>query len=239
MEPPATGWVFDPTRRCGEDLVAVGGDLQPGTLLEAYRTGVFPMGIGPHGHPPLAWWSPDPRGVLLPGGLKVSRSLRKSLRRFEFSVDADFKAVVAGCADPSRDGRWITATLMDAYLELHRLGWAHSVEVWAGADLVGGLYGVSISGLFAGESMFHRVTDASKVALVALNDILFIDHDPRRIIDVQWNTSHLASLGVTEVPQADYLRRLRAAVEAPQPAWPTAGQRDALRNTRTSQQSER
>lgn len=239
IEPPATGWAFDPCRYWGEDIVAVGGDLLPGTLLAAYRSGVFPMGIGPRGHPPLAWWSPDPRGVLLPGALKVSRSLRRSLRRFTFSMDSDFDGVLAGCADPSRDGRWITPAIAQAYLELHRLGWAHSLEVWAGDSLAGGLYGVSIGGLFAGESMFHRVPDASKVALVALNSVLFADRDPRRVLDVQWNTSHLASLGAREVPQADYLRRLRAALEAPSPSWPTPGERTTVAHSRTSAAPER
>lgn len=239
VEPPATRWVFDPCRYWGEDVVAVGGDLQPGTLLTAYRSGVFPMGIGSQGHPPLAWWSPDPRGVLLPGALKVSRSLRRTLRRFTVSVDGDFSGVLNGCADPRRDGRWITPAIAEAYLELHRLGWAHSLEVWDADDLVGGLYGVSIGGLFAGESMFHRVSDASKVALVALTSVLFADRDPRRVLDVQWNTPHLASLGVREVPQADYLRRLRAALEAPSPPWPRPGERTTVRDTRVSAASER
>lgn len=227
-EPAPSRYEFDPTRTWGEDVVGVGADLEPGTLLAAYRSGVFPMGIGPGGRGPLAWWSPDPRGVLLPGGLKVSKSLRRSLRRFTVSVDRDFSGVVAGCADPSRDGRWITGPVARAYRELHEAGWAHSIEVWSGEELVGGLYGVSIGGLFAGESMFHRSTDASKVALVALVDVVFADHDPRRLIDTQWSTPHLASLGVVDVPQSDYLRRLAGALEAPLPvalvdAWASGG----------------
>jgi leucyl/phenylalanyl-tRNA--protein transferase len=166
----------------------------------------------------MGWWSPDPRGVLLPDDLRVSRSLRRSCGRLRVSVDTAFPAVVAGCADPDREGRWITRAITRAYSELHRLGWAHSVEVWSGDDLVGGLYGIAIGGLFAGESMFHRVTDASKVALVALRDLVAADEDPRRIIDVQWVTPHLASLGVREVPRAAYLGMLQEALAAPLPA---------------------
>ena len=148
----------------GEDLVAVGADLEPGTILAAYRAGLFPMGLGPGGTAPLGWWSPDPRGVLLPGELHVSRSLRRSLRSFEITVDRAFDEVVAGCADPSRDGAWITPEIHAAYRALHRLGWVHSVEVWRAGELVGGLYGVAVGRLFAAESKFHRATDASKAA---------------------------------------------------------------------------
>ncbi|HEX9762929.1 MAG TPA: leucyl/phenylalanyl-tRNA--protein transferase, partial [Acidimicrobiia bacterium] len=148
------------------DVVAVGADLAPGTLLQAYRKGMFPMNL-PDGH--LGWWSPVERAILPLGGLKVSRSLKKSVRRFTVTVDEDFEAVVAGCADPEREGAWITPEFVEAYVELNRLGWAHSIEVWdADGDLAGGLYGLAIGGLFAGESMFHRVRDASKVALFHL-----------------------------------------------------------------------
>jgi len=222
VEPPPSRFVFDARRTWGEDMVAVGADLEPGTLLAAYRAGVFPMGVGPHGAGPLVWWSPDPRGVLLPGGLKVSRSLTRSMRRFDITVDRDFDGVVAGCADPSREGRWITPTIAGAYRRLHDLGWAHSIEVWNEGELAGGLYGIAIGGLFAGESMFHRVTDASKAALVGLVEHVFADRDPRRIIDTQWSTRHLASLGVVDIPQADYLRRLDRALEAPLPGGLTA-----------------
>ncbi len=207
----------------GEDVVAVGADLAPGTLLAAYRAGLFPMGLGRRGRRPLGWWSPDPRGVLEPGALRVSRSLRRSLSRFEVRVDTAFADVVAACADPSRPGRWITRDVAAAYTELHRLGWARSVEVWRDDRLVGGLYGVAVGGLFAGESMFHRDTDASKAALVALVRWVRQDGDPRRVVDVQWDTPHLASLGVAEWPRPAYLARLRLALTAPALPSPAGG----------------
>jgi leucyl/phenylalanyl-tRNA---protein transferase len=201
----------------GEDLVGVGADLEPGTVLEAYTRGLFPMGLGPEGGEPLGWWSPDPRGILRPGDLHVSRSLRRHLGDFEIRVDTDFAGVVAGCADPSRSGRWITPAVNAAYSRLHDLGWAHSIEVLRGGELVGGLYGLAVGGLFAGESMFHRVTDASKAAVVAMHDLVTADGDPRRLVDVQWRTPHLASLGVSEVSREDYLRLLAVALAAPLP----------------------
>ncbi|HVN11281.1 MAG TPA: leucyl/phenylalanyl-tRNA--protein transferase [Kineosporiaceae bacterium] len=218
VEPPPSAYVFDPRRAGpGEDLVAVGADLRAGTLLAAYRAGLFPMGLGRAGARPLGWWSPDPRGVLPLDALRVSRSLRRSLRRFEVRVDAAFDEVVVACADPARPGRWITREIAAAYAELHRLGWAHSVECWRDGELLGGLYGVVIGGLFAGESMFHRETDASKVALVGLVEILRADGDPRRLLDVQWRTDHLAGLGVVEVSRREYLARLRVALGCPAP----------------------
>jgi leucyl/phenylalanyl-tRNA--protein transferase len=223
VEPPPSAYRFDPlVAPAGEDLVAVGGDLRPGTVLAAYRAGLFPMGVGPRGTEPLGWWSPDPRGVLPLARLRVTRSLRRATRRFEVRVDTAFEAVVEGCADPGRQGRWITPEVAAAYLELHRLGWAHSVECWREDRLVGGLYGLAVGGLFAGESMFHRETDASKVALVALVALLARDGDERRLLDVQWRTEHLASLGVTEIARPEYLRRLAVALRCPPAvfAWP-------------------
>jgi leucyl/phenylalanyl-tRNA--protein transferase len=218
VEPPATSWRLTLERAtAGEDLVGVGADLAPGTLLSAYRNGLFPMGVGADGRPPLGWWSPDPRGVLLPGEIRVSRSLRRACRTFETRVDTAFERVVAACADPGRDGRWITPSIARAYAELHRLGWAHSVEMWRDGELVGGLYGLAIGGLFAGESMFHHANDASKAALVALTGIVFADGDSRRLVDVQWATPHLESLGIREVPRADYCRRLDEALALPLP----------------------
>ncbi len=223
VEPPPSAYRFDPLAApAGEDLVAVGGDLQPGTLLAAYRAGLFPMGVGRHGGVPMGWWSPDPRGVLPLDGLRVSRSLRRAVRRFEVTVDTAFDDVLAACGDPGREGRWITADIAQAYGELHRLGWAHSVECWREGRLAGGLYGLAVGGLFAGESMFHREADASKVALVALVALLARDGDSRRLLDVQWRTEHLASLGVIDVPRPEYLRRLRLALRCDPPAftWP-------------------
>jgi leucyl/phenylalanyl-tRNA--protein transferase len=197
-------------------VVGVGADLEPGTLLSAYRSGIFPMPVAAGGDELLVWWSPDPRGVLPLDDLRVSRSLRRSCARFEIRVDTAFEAVIDGCADPSRTGRWITTSIRDAYVRLHHLGWAHSVEAWDDAGLAGGLYGVAVGGLFAGESMFHRRTDASKVALVALVDRL--TDGGASLLDVQWVTPHLRSLGAVEVPRSTYLGRLADAVRDPLPA---------------------
>lgn len=193
-------------------LVAVGGDLEPDTLRYAYEHGLFPMPVRRGG--PIGWWSPDPRGVLPLNGLIVTRSLRRSMRRYEVSVDRAFSAVVEACADPSRPHGWIDDRITTAYRRLHDLGVAHSVECWRGGELVGGLYGVAYGGLFAGESMFSHATDASKVALVHLRDLLRVDGAPR-LLDVQWCTPHLASLGVIEIPQTEYLRQLREVLSSP------------------------
>jgi leucyl/phenylalanyl-tRNA--protein transferase len=221
IEPPPTPWVLpDPGYADDgelDDLVAVGADLEPGTLLAAYRSGLFPM-PGPGRRDPTYWFSPVERGVLPLDGLRISRSLRRSVREFEVRVDTAFDEVVAACADPRRPQGWIDAGIRRAYGRLHELGWAHSVETWRNGRLVGGLYGVATGGLFAGESMFHRETDASKVALVGLVDLLRDEHADRRLLDVQWQTPHLASLGVVEIPRAAYLERLRAALGLPLPA---------------------
>jgi leucyl/phenylalanyl-tRNA--protein transferase len=217
VEPPPTSWLLDAARaEPHDDLVAAGADLEPGTLLAAYRLGLFPMGLGQHGTGATGWWSPDPRGVIPAGALRVQRSLRRALARFDVRVDTAFDEVVRRCADPAREGRWITDDVAAAYRRLHDLGWAHSVETWQGGELVGGLYGVSIGGLFAGESMFHAVSDASKVALVGLVDRFHADGDPRRLVDVQWATDHLRRLGAQEWPREQYLARLAEALRAPQ-----------------------
>ncbi|MBD8868085.1 leucyl/phenylalanyl-tRNA--protein transferase [Nocardioides donggukensis] len=211
-EPPASPWEFPDPTAAPDDLVAFGADLEPGTLLAAYRGGYFPMPVEGE----LGWWSPRHRGVLPLDGLRVSRSLRRSRRRFEVRVDTAFADVVAACGAPDRDGgAWIDAEMAAAYLRLHEAGWAHSVEAWRDGCLVGGLYGVAIGGLFAGESMFHHETDASKVALCALVDLLSDEHRDRRLLDVQWRTHHLASLGVVELPRPAYLTRLAAALALP------------------------
>ena len=195
------------------DVVAVGGDLEPGTILQAYRKGMFPMYLD-DGH--LGWWSPIERAVIPLNGLRVTRSLRQSCRRFRVTVDQDFAGVVEGCADPGREGSWITDDFVDSYGRLFDLGWAHSIEVWdSEGSLVGGLYGVAIGGLFAGESMFYRARDASKVALVHL--VVVMNSGGGALLDVQWQTEHLASLGATVIGKDEYLRQLPGALEQPGP----------------------
>lgn len=204
------------------DVVAVGGDLSPGTLLQAYRRGMFPMYL-PDGY--LGWWSPVERAVLPLNGLRVSRSLRQSCRRYGVSVDEDFEGVIGGCAEQERPDTWITPDFIEAYTELHNLGWAHSVEVWdSDGRLAGGLYGVAIGALFAGESMFHRARDASKVALVHL--VVLMNMGGGQLLDVQWQTPHLESLGAVVVGKTEYLRRLAMAIRQPGPFSERVGPRD-------------
>jgi leucyl/phenylalanyl-tRNA--protein transferase len=188
-------------------------------VLAAYRCGLFPMPIREGRREVLAWWSPEPRGILPLDGLRVSRSLRRSCGRYEVRVDTDFEAVIDGCGDPSRQGRWITPEIRAAYLELHHLGWVHSVEAWSpDGTLAGGLYGVAVGGLFAGESMFSRRTDASKVALVGLVELLTAGG--AELLDVQWVTPHLATLGAVEVDRRAYLVAVAEAVTRPlPPVW--------------------
>ncbi len=190
-------------------LLAIGGDLAPGRLLAAYRAGIFPW-FDSDGGPPL-WWSPDPRAVLLPKDLRISRSLGKRLRRNDFRVtfDCAFLDVVTECAAPRRGdaganrGTWITKAMAAAYTELHRLGYAHSVEVWRENSLIGGLYGVSLGRLFFGESMFTRATDASKIALVHLARLLTSWDFP--LIDCQMMNPHLESLGAVTISRSTFL----------------------------------
>jgi leucyl/phenylalanyl-tRNA---protein transferase len=214
VELPSTPWVFPDPAEAPDELVGVGADLEPGTVLTAYTTGLFPMPWGRD----IGWWSPDPRGIFPLDGLRVTRSLRRSLRRFEVTVDRDFDAVIEACAEPDRPHGWIDPRITDAYQRLHRLGWAHSVECRREGRLVGGLYGISIGGLFAGESMFHREADASKVALVHLVELLL--ERGGRLLDVQWQTPHLERLGAIAVPRADYLLRLAEAVKSDPVEWP-------------------
>jgi leucyl/phenylalanyl-tRNA---protein transferase len=203
------------------DLIAVSREFTAELVLAAYRNGVFPM---PVRRGLMGWYSPMERGVIPLDALRVSRSLRKMQSRYEIRVDSRFDAVLDGCADPRRAGGWIDDRIRPVYRELHRAGWAHSVEAWTPDEvLAGGLYGVSIGGLFAGESMFHRPDigrDASKVTLVALVDHLRAAGEQDRLLDVQWRTPHLASLGAVEIDRREYLARLRQALPLPAPEWP-------------------
>jgi len=219
IEPDPTPWVFPPPQdwEPDDDLVALGADLEPGTLRAAYRSGLFPMPTGGR-RVPLGWFSPVRRGVLPLDGVRVSRSLRRSARDFEIRVDTVFDRVVAECGHSDRPDGWITPAFAAAYGRLHELGWAHSVEAWRDGRLAGGLYGVGVGGLFAGESMFHRDRDASKVALLGLVDVLSDEHAPDRVLDVQWQTPHLATLGVVERSRATYLRLLDRALQVPESA---------------------
>jgi leucyl/phenylalanyl-tRNA--protein transferase len=219
VEPPPTPWRFPAgaaevaaaaAASGGGEVVGVGADLEPGTVLAAYRAGLFPM---PASRGRMAWWSPDPRGILPLDGLRVTRSLRKSCARMEVRVDSAFDDVLDACADRRRPGAWIDRRIRAAYRRLHELGWAHSVEAWQDGSLVGGLYGLSIGGLFAGESMFHHATDASKVALVGLVNRLVAGGAV--LLDVQWATDHLRSLGVVEVDRAVYHELLARALATP------------------------
>jgi leucyl/phenylalanyl-tRNA--protein transferase len=192
-------------------LVAMGGDLRPERLLQAYRNGVFPWydeGM------PVCWWSPDPRAIFELDGLHISRRLRRTLRagKFAVTVDRAFAAVIRGCADRP-EGTWITADMIRAYETLHRLGHAHSIETWQDGELAGGIYGVAIGGFFAGESMFTRRRDASKVALVHLVDRLH--QRSFRLFDIQFVTDHTLRLGAVEIPRTQYLDRLHEAAALP------------------------
>lgn len=192
-----------------DGIIGAGADLEPSTLLAAYRAGVFPW---PHGEW-VPWFSPDPRAVIPVGGLHVSRRLARTIRqgRFRLTIDAAFRAVMLGCGERGEEGTWVTPEMVDAYCALYELGWAHSVEAWDGAgELAGGLYGISVGAFFAAESMFHRQRDASKVALAG-----FMAHCERagiELVDIQMLTPHTASMGAVEVPREEYLRRLGEAV---------------------------
>ncbi|HEX5102022.1 MAG TPA: leucyl/phenylalanyl-tRNA--protein transferase [Polyangiaceae bacterium] len=207
--PPGASLAFpDPEESDAEGLLAVGGDLTPERLLLAYENGIFPWYAA--GLPPM-WWSPDPRAVIDPSSLHVSKSLARALKKTRFTVTFDraFEDVMLECGREREGGTWILPEMVDAYLRLHELGHARSIEVWLGARLVGGLYGVQRGALFAAESMFHRETNASKVALVAAVRTLF--GAGIELFDVQFTTPHLVSMGVYDLPRAAYLARARAA----------------------------
>jgi leucyl/phenylalanyl-tRNA---protein transferase len=207
-------WQFPPPGQWpDQDVIAAGADLEPATLLAAYRRGIFPMplDIAERPEPLLAWWSPELRGILPLGKFRQTRSLRQSAKHFDIRVDTCFGDVIRECANPARPSAWITPEFIRAYTRLHELGWAHSVEAFDRQGvLAGGLYGVRINGLFAGESMFHLQRDASKVALAALVDLMRASG--MTLLDVQWQSEHLKSLGVVEVPRARYLELLRGAL---------------------------
>jgi leucyl/phenylalanyl-tRNA---protein transferase len=212
-------------------LLAGGGDLSPARLLLAYRRGIFPWySVGE----PLLWWSPDPRMVLFPDALRITRSLAKTLRNFDYTVrlDTAFAQVMAACATTPRNGQqgtWITAEMQAAYARLHALGHAHSVETWRDGRLIGGLYGVAIGGAFFGESMFSHITDASKIALA--HACRFLGARGFGIIDCQMETAHLASLGARPIPRREYLARIGMLVETAEPPgrWPADGVDGAFR----------
>ena len=191
-----------------DGFVAVGGDLKPGTLLLAYGNGMFPWTTRP-----LTWWSPDPRAIMPLGGLHLSRKLKKVMRNGGFAITFDraFRAVMEECAAPRRGRKetWISPSFITGYTRLHDLGHAHSVEVWRGKRLAGGLYGVSIGGFFSGESMFSEEENASKVALAAMEERL--RKTGFELFDVQFLTPHLLSMGAVEIPRTEYLSRLHAA----------------------------
>ena len=213
IEPAPSRWDMpDPRLADAAGVVAVGADLEPGTVLAAYRSGLFPMPIRKRA---IGWWSPDPRGVIPLDGLRITRSLRRSCSRYTVTVDTAFDRVIRECADPRRPHGWISDQIVDAYRQLHDLGWVHSVETWTPeGELVGGLYGVAVGGLFAGESMFSRATDASKVALVQLVERLRAGGCT--LLDVQWTTDHLVTLGAIDVARDEYLALVSAAVARPQ-----------------------
>jgi leucyl/phenylalanyl-tRNA--protein transferase len=213
----ASSTQFPPVETANEDgLLMLGGELSVATVLTAYRRGIFPWPLVDGRQELLSWWSPDPRAIIELDQFRVSRRVQRRIRRQEFTVtfDKDFEAVIAACAAPRReDGEtWITSDLNAAYNRLHREGFAHSVEVWQDERLVGGVYGIAIGGFFAGESMFHRETDASKVALFHLVGRL----SERRfsLFDIQQQSPHLQRMGATEIPRREFLRRLNDAMKS-------------------------
>lgn len=219
---------FPPVESARQDmggLLAIGADLAPERVLEAYGLGIFPWGTL-DGFP--LWYSPDPRMVLFPNEVRISRSLLRTLKqgRYEVRLDTDFAAVITACAQtprPGQDGTWISDDMRAAYIRLHELGWAHSVETYQEGDLTGGLYGLAVGGMFYGESMFSHRTDASKIAFAHL--VRFLAREKFGMIDCQMRTEHLASLGAREIPRRLFLNRLGKLVAQACPAgrWPSTG----------------
>jgi leucyl/phenylalanyl-tRNA---protein transferase len=203
---------FFPEYADDNGLVSVGRDLSPETLLLAYSRGIFPWFDS---NTPILWWSPDPRAIIELDGLHVSHRLARTIRTGKFTItfDRNFSAVIRGCGEGRDEGTWITPSMIEAYERFHLLGHAHSVEAWIGSELAGGLYGVSLGGFFAGESMFTRIRDASKICLVAL-----VEHLRERgfaLFDVQLRTDHTQRMGAIEIPRDTYLTRLRSALQLP------------------------
>ncbi len=210
-----TGAAFPPSEHAeGDGLLAVGGDLSPARLVAAYAAGIFPWYSEGQ---PILWWSPDPRCILAPAGIHVPRSLRKALRSgvFALTLDAAFEEVIRACAKPRKDGggTWLVPDMVEAYIALHRLGLAHSAEAWHNGELAGGVYGVSLGGAFFGESMFHRVPNAGKAALVHLAQSLAASDFT--LLDCQQETANLLRFGAACVPRAEFLERLERALEQP------------------------
>lgn len=219
--PPGELWFPDPMQASSDGLLAFGGDLSLKRLVESYARGIFPW-YGPGD--PILWWSPDPRLILVPDDLHISKSLRRVLNRGEFEVTADeaFGSVILGCADTPRSdgpGTWLVPEMIRAYTQLHQAGWAHSFEAWKDGDLVGGLYGVAIGRVFFGESMFHRCSDASKVAFV--HCVRLLREWGFRLIDCQQTTHHLLRFGAKEVPRSKFLAMLARLRQEPpnESAW--------------------
>lgn len=204
-----------PTSTTLEGLLCIGGRLSPEWLLDAYRHGIFPWPMWDD--EPIAWWSPDPRAIIELDGFHISRRLGRTIKsgRFRVTSDQDFDRVIAGCATAGdrRGNTWLTPAMIAAYCRMHALGHAHSVEVWQENQLVGGTYGIAIGGLFAAESMFHRVRDASKVAVAHL--VARLSARGYRLLDIQQWTPHTGSLGAIEIPRLEYLSRLADAINQP------------------------
>ncbi len=220
QRPPPQPPRFPPVEAAGPDgLLMTGGSLAPDWMLTAYSRGIFPMPIKISRQRTIAWLAPDPRGILEFDALHLSRRLVRRIRRgeFRFSFDTAFADVVEACAEPRPDQTdgdvWLTLAMQNAYVTLHKIGYAHSVEVWQEGQLVGGVFGVAVRGLFAGESMFHRVTDASKAALAAL--VIHLQSRGYSLLDVQWTNAHTRSLGAIDIPRSAYMARLRLAMLQP------------------------
>lgn len=224
-----------------DGLLAIGGDLSPARLIEAYRIGVFPWF---NEDQPILWWCPDPRAVIYPDGLHISRSLARTLKRcgWQRTINKDFTAVINACAtERGKFGTWITPAMISAYRELHRLGYAHSVEIWQGEELAGGIYGIRLGNKFFGESMFTRITDGSKVALSALAELCL--QEGIDLIDCQVSSPHLETLGMREIPRSRFLpllegldtqpRAFAAAADGPAEVAGLAALRDASNRPQT------